>query len=429
MKYFSTHRKSEKLSFQQAVIQGLASDGGLFFPEKIPTFPAIFFAQTANKKPHEIAAEVLFPFVKDDISYQKLMELTTDALNFDFPLVKLDNDTYALELFHGTTLAFKDVGARMTARFMGLFAPKEKLTVLVATSGDTGSAVANGFLGVEGVDVVVLYPKGKVSETQEKQFATLGKNITALEIDGTFDDCQSLVKQAFTDGILNRKMKLTSANSISIARLLPQMVYYFYAFAKLKTDKPLVFSVPSGNLGNISAGLIAKKMGLPVAQFLAATNINDVLPEYLNTQIFTPRPSRSTISNAMDVGNPSNFARITELYKQDWGKISQDITGYSFEDEQVRCTIRQVYKEKKYILDPHGAVAYAALKKYRENKSITGVFLETAHPAKFSEVVEAELNTKIELPHRLKKFMAKEKLSLAMNNSFTDFKAFLLEMK
>ncbi|MCF6241091.1 MAG: threonine synthase [Bacteroidales bacterium] len=428
MNYYSTNNKSNKATFKQAVVEGLANDKGLYFPEKIPQLPDSFFHQITELSIPEIAYHFLKPYVADDLPDNELIDLLNDALNFEIPLVKVHDEFYSLELFHGPTLAFKDVGARVMARFLSKFAVADnKVTILVATSGDTGSAVAHGFLDVEGIDVVVLYPKGMVSEIQEKQFTTLGKNITALEVKGTFDDCQRMVKEAFADKELNEKMQLSSANSINVARFLPQAVYYFAAYAQLEDKSiPFAISVPSGNYGNLTAGLIAKQSGLPVAHFVASANINDVVPEYLKTGIFKSRPSISTISNAMDVGNPSNFVRILELYHGNWEKIKSEISGYSFTDEQTRAAIAQVYKKYNYVLDPHGAVAYLGLSEYLKINKMQGIFLETAHPAKFYDTVMSELNGRLQIPQRLKESLKKQKKSIEIGNSLDDLKEILL---
>lgn len=427
MKYISTNHRINETSFKEAVIKGLANDGGLYFPTEIPTLPESFFTSLKDKNLAQLGYELLHYYAEGSIENDCLRKLTKEALDFEIPLVEVEKDTYSLELFHGPTLAFKDVGARVTARFMSHFGDDKKLTILVATSGDTGSAVASGFLGIDNVEVVVLYPKGMVSNIQEKQFTTLGQNITSLEIDGTFDDCQRLVKEAFNDRDLRSKKNISSANSISIARFLPQMIYYFYAFAQLrKLDKPLVFSVPSGNYGNLTAGLFAKHMGLPVQKFIASANINDVVPEYLKTGKFMPRPSKKTISNAMDVGNPSNFARILEMYDADLKRIRKDIIGFSITDAGTKKTMKDVFKRTNYVLDPHGAVAYAGLKSYQKEHDTIGIFLETAHPAKFMETVEKTLGKKIEIPEKLKATLDKEKLSIPMENRFKTFKEFLL---
>jgi threonine synthase len=428
MKYISTNHKVNESDFKEAVIKGLANDGGLFYPTEIPILPKSFFETLKDKTLGKLGYELMKFYAGEDIENDCLRNLMNEALNFEIPLVEVEENVYSLELFHGPTLAFKDVGARVTARFISTFSPDEKVTILVATSGDTGSAVANGFLGLENVDVVVLYPKGMVSNIQEKQFTTLGQNITALEISGTFDDCQKLVKEAFNDKDLRSKINISSANSISIARFLPQMVYYFHAFAQLKkADKPVVFSVPSGNYGNLTAGLFGKQMGLPIDKFIASANINDVVPEYLSKGKFTPRPSETTISNAMDVGNPSNFARILEMYDHEWKKIKKDIIGYSYTDEQTKQCMKEVYKKTGYVLDPHGAVAYLGLKEYQKENDVIGVFLETAHPAKFLETVENTLEKKIEIPEKLQAFMKNEKLSIEMGKDYEGFREFLLK--
>ncbi len=428
MNYYSTNNKSNKVSFKEAVVKGLADDKGLFFPEEIPQLPKSFFNEIEQLSISEIAYRFLKPYVGNDLTNNELIDLLNDALDFEIPLIKVHDHIQTLELFHGPTLAFKDVGARVMARFLSKFAANDnKVTILVATSGDTGSAVASGFLDVEGIDVLVLYPKAMVSEIQEKQFTTLGKNIIALEVKGSFDDCQRMVKEAFTDKELKEKMQLSSANSINIARLLPQAVYYFAAYAQLQDKaKPFAISVPSGNYGNLTAGVIAKKSGLPLARFVASTNINDVVPEYLKKGIFKARPSVSTISNAMDVGNPSNFVRLLELYGNNWDKIKSEIIGYSFTDEQTREAIRSIYKNHNYILDPHGAVAYLGLIEYLKTNKIQGIFLETAHPAKFYDTVQKEVSGKLEIPQRLKESLKKEKKSIQIGNNLSELKDFLL---
>ncbi len=428
MNYYSTNKKSNKVSFKQAVIKGLADDKGLYFPENIPLLPKTFFDEIKNLSISEIAYAFLKPYVGNDLSDNELTELLKDALNFDIPLKSIHNNTHTLELFHGPTLAFKDVGARVMARFLSKFVSVAgKVTILVATSGDTGSAVATGFLDVEGIDVVVLYPKGMVSEIQEKQFTTLGKNIKALEVNGTFDDCQRMVKEAFADKELNKKIQLSSANSINVARFLPQAVYYFHAYAQIKDKSlPIAVSVPSGNYGNLTAGLIAKKSGLPIAHFIASANINDVVPEYLQKGIFTPRASVSTISNAMDVGNPSNFVRILELYNHSWEQIKQEIIGFSFTDNETRAVIKDVYEKYNYILDPHGAVAYLGLSEYLKINKMQGIFLETAHPAKFYDTVQNEISGNLKIPQRLKESLLKKKKSIKIGNSLDDLKEILL---
>ena len=428
MKYKSTNHKSSEVSFKEAVVKGLADDKGLFFPTEIPKLPESFFKKLSDLSLSQIGYEFLKPYVGNDIADNDLKTLLSDALNFDIPIVEVKPNVFSLELFHGPTLAFKDVGARIMARFLSKFVDKnKKVTVLVATSGDTGSAVAHGFLNVEGIDVVVLYPKGMVSNIQEKQFTTLGNNITALEVNGTFDDCQRLVKEAFADKELNKTMQLSSANSINVARFLPQAIYYFYAYTQLKDkSKPLVFSIPSGNYGNLTAGIIAKHTGLPVQNFIASANINDVVPEYLMTGIFNTRPSVSTISNAMDVGNPSNFTRVLELYNHSWDKIKAEIKGYSFIDNETRKAISNVYQKYNYILDPHGAVAYLGLTEFMKKNNVNGIFFETAHPAKFYETVEKQIPVKVDIPECLKKSLSKEKITIEIENSLDDLKRVLI---
>ena len=401
-------------------------------PERIVRLDEGVIRDMKNRTFHEIAFTVAQAFFGEDIDGETLKGIVEDTLSFDTPVVRVRENIYSLELFHGPTLAFKDVGGRFMARLLGCFIRKEGLrqvNVLVATSGDTGSAVANGFLGVEGIHVYVLYPKGKVSPIQECQFTTLGQNITALEIDGTFDDCQALVKAAFMDEELNRHMKLTSANSINVARFLPQSFYYFNAYAQLdrmgKADS-LVVSVPSGNFGNITAGLFARRMGLPVKHFIAANNRNDVFLEYLNTAVYTPRPSVATIANAMDVGNPSNFARILDLYDGSHKEICREVSGCSFTDEEIRQTIRRVYEKDGYLLDPHGACGFAALEKYPLGKGETGLFLETAHPAKFKGTVDGILGCDTPIPPKLRAFMQGTKQSTELGSDFNAFKSYLL---
>ena len=421
------------VSLKEAVVKGLAADNGLFMPERIEKFEPAFFDEIQNLSFQEIAFEVAKKFFGEDIEEVKLKEIVYDTLQFDCPVVKVTDSIYSLELFHGPTLAFKDVGARFMARLLNHFLGKQEklVNVLVATSGDTGSAVANGFLGVDGIHVYVLYPKGKVSDIQESQFTTLKQNITALEIDGTFDDCQHLVKTAFLDDELNKKLVLTSANSINVARFLPQAFYYFNAYARLKEagkldSNQLVVSVPSGNFGNLTAGLIAAEMGLPVKRFIAANNENDVVFEYLNSGEYKPRSSVETIANAMDVGAPSNFARILDLYKNEHGVVAQKIKGYRYSDEQIREVILTVYNEHKYLCDPHGACGYQSLSEYLSENEI-GIFLETAHPAKFTETVEKVVGKgKVELPEKLAAFMQGKKESEQMTSEYADFKKYLL---
>ncbi len=434
MNYYSTNKQAPCANLQEAVVKGLAGDKGLYMPEEIYPLPVSFFEKMKEMTFQEIAYTVADAFFGEDIDAETLKEIVYDTLNFDVPLVHVNDNIYSLELYHGPTLAFKDVGARFMARLLGYFIRKQGLNevnVLVATSGDTGSAVANGFLGVEGIHVYVLYPKGKVSVIQECQFTTLGKNITALEVDGTFDDCQALVKSAFMDEELNARLKLTSANSINVARFLPQAFYYFYAYAqlsKLGKANDVVFCVPSGNFGNITAGLFAKRMELPVKRFIAANNRNDIFLEYLKTGKYTPRPSVATIANAMDVGDPSNFARILDLYGHSHEKICRDISGVSYTDEQIRHTVKICYTDTGYLLDPHGACGYQALKDGLQPGE-TGIFLETAHPAKFLETIENIIGEKVEIPAKLQEFMKGEKQSVEISGDFKEFKTYLLELR
>lgn len=433
MKYYSTNKSTPDVSLKEAVVKGLAADNGLFMPERIEKFDDSFFESIDQLSFREIAYEVALRFFGEDVDSQYLKDIVYNTLEFDCPLVKVTDSIYSLELFHGPTLAFKDVGARFMARLLNYFlGKKDKLVhVLVATSGDTGSAVANGFLGVDGIHVHVLYPKGKVSVIQESQFTTLGQNVSALEVEGTFDDCQKLVKTAFLDEELNSKMQLTSANSINVARFLPQAFYYFNAFARLKeagllSSNKLVVSVPSGNFGNLTAGLIAAEMGLPIHQFIAANNKNDVVYEYLLTGEYKPRPSVETIANAMDVGAPSNFARILDLYDHSHEVISQKIIGFHYSDEEIRKVISDVYENHAYLCDPHGACGYQSLIEYLKEGQI-GVFLETAHPAKFAETVEAVIGKgKVELPAKLAEFMKGEKKSIKMNGEYPEFRNYLV---
>ena len=435
MKYYSTNKQSQSVSLQEAVVKGLASDRGLFMPEAIKALPSSFYDHIEDLSFQEIAYRVADAFFGEDIPADTLKDIVYDTLNFDVPLVKVEENIYSLELFHGPTLAFKDVGGRFMARLLSYFIRKEgqkDVNVLVATSGDTGSAVANGFLGVEGIHVYVLYPKGKVSEIQEKQFTTLGQNITALEVDGTFDDCQALVKSAFMDKELNDHLLLTSANSINVARFLPQAFYYFYAYAQLKKmgqadNKKVVVCVPSGNFGNITAGLFGKQMGLPVSRFVAANNKNDIFYQYLQTGKYNPRPSVATIANAMDVGDPSNFARVLDLYKESHEAICRDISGTTYTDEQIRETVKTTYQQTGYLLDPHGACGFRALKEGLKEGEV-GIFLETAHPAKFLETVEDIIADKVTIPAKLQEFMKGEKQSLPLSKEFADFKAYLLKL-
>ena len=442
MNYYSTGKQSPLASLQDAVIKGLAADKGLYMPEKIKRLPDVFFNEMKDMSFQEIACRVAGAFFGEDMEAGTLQSIVYDTLNFETPLVKVKENPitchpspvtiYSLELFHGPTLAFKDVGARFMARLLGYFIKKEgikDINVLVATSGDTGSAVANGFLGVDGIHVYVLYPKGKVSAIQECQFTTLGQNITALEIDGVFDDCQALVKAAFLDRDLNEKLRLTSANSINVARFLPQAFYYFNAYAQLLRKgikENIVICVPSGNFGNLTAGLIAHKMGLPVKRFIAANNANDVFLQYLLTGIYNPQPSVQTLANAMDVGDPSNFVRILDLYNHDHTTITQLISGYCCPDERIRETVKTCYEETGYLLDPHGACGYRVLTENLQPNE-TGVFLETAHPAKFKDTIESIIQHNIEIPERLQAFMKGKKQSISLGKEFQEFKEFLMK--
>ena len=431
MKYYSTNKEAPTATLEEAVVKGLAPDKGLYMPENIHKLPTAFFDNIENMSFQEIAFEVAKAFFGDDVETSALKDIVYDTLSFDVPAINVEDNIYSLELFHGPTLAFKDVGARFMARLLQYFIKKEgqkSITVLVATSGDTGSAVANGFLGVEGIHVDVLYPKGKVSKIQESQFTTLGKNITAIEINGVFDDCQTLVKQAFMDEELNENKKLTSANSINVARFLPQAFYYFYAYAQLKKQNKadnMVVCVPSGNFGNICAGIFAHEMGLPIKRFIAANNANDIFYKYLQSGKYEPKPSKQTLANAMDVGDPSNFARIYDLFGGCHEKITSLISGATYTDDMIKDTMQTCHKETGYVLDPHGACGYRALKEGLKNGE-TGVFLETAHPAKFKEKVDDILHIDIKIPSRLAEFMKGKKQSIGMNNSFAEFKEFLL---
>lgn len=432
MKYYSTNKNAPDATLEEAVVKGLAADRGLYMPAEIKKLPVSFFEGIDKLSFQEIAYRVADAFFGSDIPAETLKQIVYDTLSFDVPAVKVKDDIYSLELFHGPTLAFKDVGARFMARLLGYFIRKEgkkQVNVLVATSGDTGSAVANGFLGVEGIHVYVLYPKGKVSEIQEKQFTTLGNNITAIEVNGTFDDCQALVKSAFMDKELNEHMQLTSANSINVARFLPQAFYYFYAYAQMKKlgkADNLVICVPSGNFGNITAGLFGKYMGLPVKRFIAANNRNDIFYQYLKTGIYSPKPSVATIANAMDVGDPSNFARIYDLYGESHEAITKEISGETYTDEQIRETVQAVYNETGYLLDPHGACGYRALAEQLQPGE-TGVFLETAHPAKFLQTVESIIGVEVQIPEKLQAFMKGQKESVPMEKDFASFKSYLMK--
>ena len=429
MKFYSLQRKSPHVSFKEAVIRGIAPDRGLYFPETIRPLPPSFFSEIEQLSNQEIAFESIHQFVEDDIPDDKLKEIVDDVLQFEFPIVPITNNIGALELFHGPTMAFKDVGARFMARCLGYFSATEKkeVTVLVATSGDTGGAVADGFLGVDGVRVVILYPRGKVSEIQEKQLTTLGQNITALEVDGTFDDCQDMVKTAFVDSDVTEERKLTSANSINVARWLPQQFYYFIAYKQLKSNnKKLAFSVPSGNFGNLCAGMVASRSGLPVTKFIASTNINDTVPKFMEKGIYQAQPSSPTISNAMDVGDPSNFVRILELYDHNFEKLKNHLASYSYTDAQTRLAIKEIHEASGYISDPHGAVGYLGLKDYLDkHPDKYGVFLETAHPVKFLDVVEKTLNLRLTLPDQIEALIKREKQSTEISD-YEDLKSFLI---
>ena len=432
MKYYSTNGNAPIADLHKAVVKGLAEDRGLYMPEKIKQLPKDFFDKIDQMSFQEIAYTVADAFFGEDVEAEALKQIVYDTLSFDCPVTMVKDNIYSLELFHGPTLAFKDVGARFMARLLQYFIKQEgkneQVNVLVATSGDTGSAVANGFLGVDGIHVYVLYPKGKVSPIQECQFTTLGKNITAIEVDGVFDDCQALVKNAFMDTELNQHMKLTSANSINVARFLPQAFYYFNAYARMKAQGKadnLVMCVPSGNFGNICAALFGHEMGLPIARFIAANNANDIFYKYLQTGKYEPKPSKQTLANAMDVGDPSNFARIYDLYGKSHERISSLISGATYSDDAIRETMKQCYKETKYILDPHGACGYQALEDGLKEGEI-GVFCETAHPAKFKEKVDEILGIDVEIPDRLAAFMKGQKQSVPMTKDFADFKKYLM---
>lgn len=429
MNYYSLNNNALQVSFKEAVIRGIAPDKGLYFPDNIHPLPHAFFQDIEDTSSNEIAYRAIHQFVEGDIPDAILHRIISVVLDFDFPLVPIENNISALELFHGPTMAFKDVGARFMAHCLGYFSGKgnQDVTVLVATSGDTGGAVANGFLGVKGVNVVILYPSNKVSDIQERQLTTLGQNITALEVAGTFDDCQAMVKRAFLDIELLNEMQLTSANSINVARWLPQMFYFLFAYKKAKSmGKEVVFAVPSGNFGNICAGMMAQRLGLPVRHFVAATNVNDTVPNYMKTQNYTPRPSTATISNAMDVGDPSNFVRIRHLYNEDFKLLEKNLSSYSFTDVQTKNAIRDIYAASGYIADPHGAVGYLGLKKYLESHpDAYGIFMETAHPVKFRDVVEETIGALLEMPPQIQQVMDKEKKSVKIS-SYNELKRYLL---
>ena len=431
MKYYRTNKQVADVSLEEAVVTGLAADRGLYMPLTIKPLPQSFYDTIDTLSFQEIAFHVAEAFFGEDVPADKLRAIVNDTLSFDTPVVPVSKDIYALELFHGPTLAFKDVGGRFMARLLSHFIQSDEhkqVNVLVATSGDTGSAVANGFLGVPGIHVYVLYPKGKVSEIQEKQFTTLGQNITAIEVDGCFDDCQAMVKAAFMDEELNRRLKLTSANSINIARFLPQAFYYFNAYAQLKRmgkEQQMVVAVPSGNFGNLTAGLFGKHMGLPIKRFIAANNSNDIVYKYLQTGSYEPRASVSTIANAMDVGNPSNFARILDLYGESHAAICKELSGAAYTDEQIAACVKRVWNEEGYLLDPHGACGYQSLVEGLQEGEV-GVFLETAHPAKFKDTIEQIIGEEIEIPQKLQEFMKGEKQSIQMAPTLEALKAYLM---
>lgn len=427
MQYYSTNKAAKAVQLPEAVLKGLAEDGGLYMPEQIPLLPSTFFESLHQKTLPEIGYTVASALLGNEVPAEVLKQIVEETLNFPIPVVKVADDLYSLELYHGPTMAFKDVGGRFMSRLMAYFNRREsrELKVIVATSGDTGSAVAAGFHQLPGIRVYILFPKGKVSPLQQKQLTTWGSNITAIEVDGTFDDCQKLAKQVLADKELQKNNLLTSANSINIARLIPQSFYYFWAYAQLlQLGKPIVFSVPSGNFGNLTAGLLAAAMGLPVAHFVAATNANDVVPQYLHTGLYQPRPSVATISNAMDVGNPSNYARMCELFDHQHQHFCSKISGYAFTDSQTRQTMKQVKQQHGYLLDPHGAVAYLGLQEYlNENRTkAVGIFLETAHPAKFKEVVEETLGERVAIPEQLQAFLEKEERIIHMKNNYEGLK-------
>ena len=430
MNYYSTNKQSAFVDFKKATIKGLAPDNGLYYPETIPQLSKEFIGNIASLSKEEIAFTVIQPYVGNTIPAEVLRRIVAETIYFDFPLVKVTEDIFSLELFHGPTLAFKDVGARFMSRCLGHFVAGDdrEITVLVATSGDTGGAVASGFLNVEGVNVVILYPSGKVSSVQEQQLTTLGNNICAIEVNGNFDDCQRMVKEAFADEELNKELFLTSANSINVARWLPQQFYYFYAYQQWadKTNPPVI-SVPSGNFGNICAGLVAYVSGLPVKHFIAACNANNAVADYLQTGIFNAKPAVATISNAMDVGNPSNFVRLLELFQHQYPAIKNIMSGYSITDDDTRATLRQVYDNYHYLTDPHGAVAFNALQQYLgDHADDKGIILETAHPVKFYDVVEPIIKQKVEIPEAIKGIMGKKKESILMTPSYNMLKEYLL---
>lgn len=430
MIYYSTKGKAPETGFKEAIFKGLPDDNGLYLPRKINKLSDSFFDGLGSCSLPEIGFQVAKNFVGDEISESDLEKIILEVLNFEIPLKQVEEDVFSLELYHGPTYAFKDVGARFLARCLSHFVEEsgEKLTILVATSGDTGSAVANGFYNVPGIDVVLLYPGGgKVSKIQEQQLTTLGGNITALEIDGTFDDCQRMVKEAFLDTDLKNRSNLTSANSINIARLIPQSFYYFHAMAQLPANSnSVVFSVPSGNYGNLSAGLMARQMGLKFDRMLACSNVNSIVPDYLTNGVFDPKPSQMTISNAMDVGNPSNFARMNDWYHGSVDHMREEISGYWYDDQTTRDCLKKVYEDHNYLMDPHGTIGYLGLKAYQQENKVTGIFLETAHPAKFIDVVEETIGESIEIPDRLKACLDQRKTAIEMKSDFEELKQFLL---
>jgi threonine synthase len=428
MVYYSLNHRSPEVTFEQATVQGQAPDKGLYFPSYIPKLPRGFFDNIKSYSKEEIGLMVMKPYIAGTIDDTTLQQIISETVNFSFPLNKVTENIFALELFHGPTLAFKDVGARFMSRCLSFFNKNKDhhTTVLVATSGDTGGAVANGFLNAEGVEVIILYPSKKVSDIQELQLTTLGENITAIEVEGNFDDCQAIVKQAFIDNELNKKYSLTSANSINVARWLPQQLYYFYAYQQWALAQPPVISVPSGNFGNVCAGILAYISGLPVKQFIAACNTNDVVPEFLQSGNYTPKAATATVSNAMDVGNPSNFVRVMEIFDQQVDGLKKILTSYSVSDAATKATIREIYKQYNYITDPHGAVGYYALKEYLGDGNDCGIFLETAHPVKFPEVVEEATGKKVAIPENLQYLLSKEKTSILMKPDFESFKEWMM---
>jgi threonine synthase len=429
MTFYSLNNKAPNVSFKEAVIAGIAPDKGLYFPERITPLPSSFFECIEELSNQEIAFTAIHQFVNNDLTDEALKEILADMLDFEFPVVGIEENIGILELFHGPTMAFKDVGARFMANCLGHFSKdnNDEVTVLVATSGDTGGAVANGFLGVKGVKVVILYPSGKVSDIQERQLTTLGQNIMALEVDGTFDDCQKMVKTAFLDKEITLEKKLTSANSINVARWLPQLFYFLFAYKQAKSkNKELVFSIPSGNFGNVCAGMVAQKLGMPVKHFIAATNVNDTVPKFMKNGDYNPKPSTATISNAMDVGDPSNFVRIRHLYNDDLNQLKQNLSSYAFGDKETKKAMQHMHKSSGYVADPHGAVGYLGLKKYQQsNPNTYGIFLETAHPVKFLGIVEETLNLSPEIPPQIQKIMDKEKVSKKIS-SYHELKSYLI---